>query len=124
MTIQEKLDIIQNQFGLQIQEIEPTVYKVINTNKEVNIDKLQWALEECILLTSDEIRTEKLPTGIHTKIMYIYCIITCYDTQLAWKYDDIFTQKYKDVLFMDYKYNPQNYNHIDTLYSTEELAWQ
>ena len=42
-----KLNILQS-FGINIKEVESNVYKVINTDKEINIDKLQWALEDCI----------------------------------------------------------------------------
>ena len=90
MTLQDKINIIQNQFQLKIEELEPTVYKVLNPTQEVNIDKLQQALEECILITSDQIRTEKLDNGVYTSIMNVYAIITKYNKELAWKYDELF----------------------------------
>ena len=45
-----RLGIISS-FGLQVEEIEPTVYKVLNPDLVVNSDKLQWALNECVLIT-------------------------------------------------------------------------
>lgn len=121
MTLQDKLNIIQNQFHIDIEEIEPNVYKVINTEKEVNIDKLQWALGECILITSDQIRTEKLNNGVYTSIMNVYVIITEYNKELAWKYDEEFAKEYGVTLISDYIYKPIKEARIDTLYSLEEV---
>lgn len=121
MTLQDKLNIIRNQFHLEIEKIEPNVYRVINTDQEVNIDRLQWSLEECILITSDQIRTEKLDNGVHTSIMNVYAIITKYNKELAWKYDEEFAKKYGVTLISDYIYKPTKEIRIDTLYSLEEV---
>lgn len=121
MLLQEQLNIIQNQFGLQVEEIESSVYKVLNPEKEVNIDKLQWALEECMLVTSDQIRTKKLENGMYTSIRNVYIIITKYNKDLVWKYDEIYEKKYGTTLISDYKYKPDKEVRIDTIYSLEEL---
>jgi len=121
MVLQDKLNIIKNQFHLEIEEIEPTVYKVLNTEQEVNIDKLQWELEECILITSDQIRTEKLNSGAYTSIMNVYVIITKYNKELAWKYDEEFGKKYGVTLISDYICKPDKETRIDTLYSLGEV---
>lgn len=55
MTKQEQEQILTN-FGLQFEEIESLVYKIINTSKEVNVDELKCALKECALMVSDDIR--------------------------------------------------------------------
>lgn len=55
---------IFRKFGLQARKIEPVVYEILNTSKEVSIDELQWELEECVLITSDRIRSRKLESGI------------------------------------------------------------
>lgn len=121
LTLQDKLSIIKSQFNIEIKEIEPEVYEVLNINQEINIEKLQWALEECILITSDLIRTEKLDNGIHISIMRVYGIITKHNKELAWKYDDIFSKKYETTLIMDYICKPDKDNSIGTLYSPQEM---
>ena len=120
--MEDKLSII-NSFGLQLKEVEPCVYKVINTDKEVNIDKLQWALEECILITSLAKGTEKSDNGIHTHIANIYYILLdYYDKKTAYKYDDLATQLYRNTLYMPYKYNPkEEYSSITTIYRGDEM---
>ncbi len=114
MTLQEKLSIIQNQFGLQIKEIEPTVYKVINTNKEVNRDKLQWALKECVLLTSSRKGKEREPNGSCTTLSNIYYIVIDHNTSLAQRYENL--KEYDDIMLVEYKHNPNTMYTIDTLY--------
>ena len=58
---------IIRKYGLQVKQIEPAVYEVLNTNKEISIDELQWELEECVLITSDRIRSKKLDSGIYIR---------------------------------------------------------
>lgn len=115
-----KLNILQS-FGINIKEVESNVYKVINTDKEINIDKLQWALEDCILITSLEKRTEKLNSGIHTMIANVYYIIIgTHNKEIAYKYDDIATEEYNVALYKAYKYKPNNKHNIDTIYKVGE----
>lgn len=80
---------IFRKFGLQVREIEPVVYEILNTSKEVSIDELQWELEECVLITSDRIRSRKLESGIYTTIAYVYYIILDYDSDVCYEYDNI-----------------------------------
>ena len=120
--MKEKLEIIKS-FGLQVEKLNDSlIYKVINTDKEINIDKLQWALEECILITSLEKGTEKLDTGIHTQIANVYYILLNYeDRDNAYKYDDLATQEYGETLYMPYKYNPGSDDSITTIYGDGEM---
>lgn len=124
MTLQKKLDIIQNQFQLEIKEIEPLVYKVLNPTKEVNSSKLKWALEEVILIKSLRIRLEKVDfTGM--SINNIYYIILDYNRDdLKNKYHKIARNKYKKAVIDLYnslleESQPES---IDTIYSAEELT--
>ncbi len=119
MTLQDKLNIIQNQFHLEIEEIEPTVYKVINTNQEVNIDKLQWALEECILITSTKRGRERLKNGVSTIISNVYYIIIAHDIDVALKYEKKSLKNHTDTTLIEYKYSENNTETIDTLYKVE-----
>ena len=113
---------ILSSFELKTKEVEASVYKVINVDKEVNIDKLQWELRECILITSLGKGTEKLDTGIHTTIANVYYIIVDYDKKgLAYKYDDIATKEFGKTLYKAYKCSPTNKQYIDTLYGKDEV---
>lgn len=119
--MKNKLQII-NSFGLQVEEIEPLVYKVKNTDLDVNVNKLQWALEECILITSLEKTKEKLETGIYTTIANVYYILLDYNNkELAYNYDDIATKEFGSTLYEPYKYNPKDENYIDTIYGEDEI---
>lgn len=124
MTLQDKLNIIQNQFHLEIEEIEPTVYKVINTDQEVNSSKLKWALEEVILIKSLRIRLEKVNhTGMPINNIY-YIILDYTRDDLKDKYHKIARNKYKKAVIDLYstlleEARPES---IDTLYKPEELT--
>ena len=111
---------IFRRFGLQVKEIEPAVYEVLNTDKEISIDELQWELEECVLITSDRIRSRKLDSGIYTTIAYVYYVILDYDSDVCYEYDNIATERFGESLVMSYKYSPAAYHEIDTIYAKGE----
>lgn len=111
---------IFEKYGLQTKEIEPTVYEILNTQQEISIDEMQWELEECVLITSDRIRSKKLDSGIYTTIANVYYVILDYDSDICYEYDDIATKKFGESLLMPYKYNPASYDEIDTIYAKEE----
>ena len=120
--IETKMDAkeIIRKYGLQVKQIEPAVYEVLNTNKEISIDELQWELEECVLITSDRIRSKKLDSGIYTTVAYVYYIILDYDSGICYEYDDIATERFGESLVMSYKYSPAPYYEIDTIYAKGE----
>lgn len=120
LTTQDKLNIIKNQFGIQIEEVEPTVYKVINTDQEVNSSKLKWALEEVILIKSLRISLEKVNhTGM--PINNIYYIILDYNRDdLKDKYHRIAKHEHKKAVIDLYSNKSDQSNRIDTLYNTGE----
>ncbi|MEZ3447108.1 MAG: hypothetical protein K1W30_18620 [Lachnospiraceae bacterium] len=107
-------------FGLQVKEIEPAVYEILNTSKEISIDELQWELEECVLITSDRIRSRKLESGIYTTIAYVYYVILDYDSDICYEYDNVATERFGESLVMPYKYSPVAYHEIDTIYAKGE----
>ena len=111
---------IFEKYGLQTKEIDPTVYEIFNTQQEISIDEMQWDLEECVLITSDRIRSKKLDSGIYTTIANVYYVILDYDSDICYEYDDIATEKFGESLLMPYKYNPASYDEIDTIYAREE----
>lgn len=121
MTLQDKLTIIQNQFGLKIQEMEPSVYEVLNPDKEINIDKLKQTLEECILITSDQINID----DEHSLIAHVYYIMVDYNRDdLKYKYHKQANLKYKDAVIDSYSKSKEesSYTSIDTIYRLEELV--
>lgn len=121
MTLQDKLIIIQNQFHLKVKEIEPLVYEVINTEQEVNVDKLKQTLEECILITSDQINID----DEHSLIAHVYYIMVDYNRDdLKYKYHKQANLKYKDAVIDSYSKSKEesSYTSIYTIYRLEELV--
>ena len=79
-------DEILKKYGLEAEAVEPTVYKVINTDKEINVSKLQWELKECTTIISSEIRLEKENhTGMTIANVY-YVILEYGNREKTWKY--------------------------------------
>ncbi|MDE7478896.1 MAG: hypothetical protein K2M91_13295, partial [Lachnospiraceae bacterium] len=74
----EELNVnkVLKKYGLEIELVEPYVYKVLNTEKEISTEELQKDLMSCILLTSDRIGYKKLSTGGYYTLAYIYYIVT------------------------------------------------
>lgn len=120
--IKEKEQIIRD-FGLEIEKVEDSVYKVLNTDKEFNIDKLQWALKECVLITSTETRYHRETEGFCTSIGKIYYIVIEINSELGLKYDDIAAEEFGRSLYQPYKYIADNMMHIDTIFSKEEIEF-
>lgn len=119
--MKDKLEILKS-FGLQLKEVESNVYKVINTMDIINVDKLQWELKECILITSLEIGTEKLDSGIYTMLAHVYYIILNYtDVEKAYVYDDLATTEFGDTLLKPYRFSSQDNFSIDTIYRKDEV---
>lgn len=107
--------------GINIERIENSVYKVLNTDKMFNTDILKWKLNEGILLTSTETHYEEDSNGINSILATIYYIITDYNEELAYKYCDKAKEEFGSTFLIDFKYNPNYKESIDTIYSAEEL---
>ncbi|MCM1183058.1 MAG: hypothetical protein NC337_06775 [Roseburia sp.] len=114
---------IFDKYGLQVEEIEPEVFKVLNTDKEISTNELQWELQSCVLLTSDDTGYKKLPVGgVNSILAHIYYVIMGYDSdELGYKYDDIAAKEFGESIYRAYKYRPENSNSIDTIYAKGEL---
>lgn len=96
--MKEKLAIIAS-FGLQVEEIEPCVYKVLNTDKEVNIDKLLMSLKKATIFYSENYRDIFEHNYVST-IASVECIILDFkNPELNSKYCTIFNNAY----LRDYK---------------------
>jgi len=122
MRTREEAASIFNKFNIQTEEVEPTVYKVINNTQEFNIDTLELELKECVLLTSQQTRYKKNSEGNNEEYGQIYYILLDYDNyELRWRYEDI-SKETKNTLVSSFKYNPNYTESIDTIYSAEELG--
>lgn len=113
---------IFEKYGLEVEKIEPEAYRVINTEKIISVDELQWDLVSCILITSDKTGYKKLSTGINSRLAYVYYIIADYDkSDLGYKYDDIATRQFGESLYRPYKYRAGHCESIDTIYAAGEI---
>lgn len=57
------VDQVFKEYGLEVEQVEPYVYRVLNTEKEVSVEELQDSLASCILLTSERTGRKRLGTG-------------------------------------------------------------
>ncbi len=116
MEIGGKLEVIKS-YGLQIAEIEPTVYKVLNTEQEINADKLKHDLMDAALLRSQRIRWNR-ENGVNTAIAKIYYII--FETSKIDKFSRIAREGHADSTIDVCDFH-EEVDSIDTLYRREEL---
>ena len=116
------LEIFQK-YTLQAEEMEPVVYKILNTNDEISITELQWELVSCIVITSNRTKYKKLPNGgIHSIVAKVYYVITDFDrSDLGHKYNKLATLQYGMSVYRNYKYRPELANSIDTIYAEGEI---
>lgn len=112
------VDKVFKEYGLEMQQVEPYVYRSLNINNEVDVEGLQAHLMNCILITSKRLRFEKLEEGGSCTIAHIYYVII--DTQnrdLGHKYNKLATKEFGDSLYDSYEYRPELANSIDTIYN-------
>ena len=124
MKSHEEALAIFNKFGIQVEQVEPSVYKVINNTEDVNITDLEWELTECLMLTSSQTGSEKTPEGYWNEFAHVYYIITDYSKEeQLWKYEDISSEE-RETVVSSFKYNPNHViDEIPTLYDQEEIEW-
>lgn len=116
------VDKVFKEYGLEVQQVEPSVYKVLNTEKEISVDELQKDLEYCVLLTSERKGKKRLSTGGCYTLAYIYYIVTDVDNiELGYKYDNIASQEFGKVIYDSYEYDPKGECTIDTIYARGEI---
>lgn len=97
--MKDKLAIIENDFGLIVEPLDsPLVYKVINTDKKINVSELLIALEKAtVFYSKDYERIEK--NKRRSTLASVYCIILDYrNTELNYEYKgrfmDSITEEY------------------------------
>ena len=123
MLCMEKINVekVFNDYGLEVQQVEPYVYKVLNTEKEISTEELQKDLTSCILLTSDRTGYKKLSTGGYYTLAYIYYIILDKNNEeLGYNYDEIASRQFEEVIYDCYEYSPKSEYTIDTIYAKGE----
>ena len=116
MQIAVKLLFIMS-FGRKIAEIVQTVYKVLNTELEINADKLKHDLMDAALLRSQRIRWNR-ENGVNTAIAKIYYII--FEPSKIDKYSRIAREGHADSTIDVCDFH-EEVDSIDTLYRREEL---
>lgn len=57
------VDKVFKKYDLNVELVEPYVYKVLNTEKEISVEELQDSLTSRILITSDHTGYKKLNSG-------------------------------------------------------------
>ena len=57
------VDKVFQDYGLEVQQVEPYVYRSLNINNEIDVEGLQADLMNCILITSRRLRFQKLEEG-------------------------------------------------------------
>ena len=115
-------DKVFEEYGLHVEQVEPSVYKVLNTDKEISVDELQKDLEYCVLLTSERKGKKRLSTGgCYTLAHIYYIILDVNNIELGYKYDAIAGKEFGKVVYDAYEYNPKSENTIDTIYAKGEI---
>ena len=120
----DKLAIIQNQFGLKIKEVDPLVYKVLNTEKYIILDELQEKLQECIMFVSDLEDVKDTKSECMVSMCRVLYIILDYDnSELLCRYNEEVRKESKKFYVMPYKYNPDMQDSVVTLLGDDEILW-
>lgn len=116
------VESIFERYGLQVTELDSNVYKVINIDREINTDKLKKDIGNCILIISERKRWE-IEDDIYYRISYVYYILTDFDDrQKALELRRRAINEYQAAYLSDFKYQPEQVNSIDTLWSAKELG--
>lgn len=113
---------ILRKHGIQAEQIEDKVYKVLNTDNLVSIDELQWELGDSLIVRSRAISHKKLPKmgGVNSVLAHTYYIITDYNAyDLAEKYRD---KVDGEVIISEYREPLDNKEYIPTIYAPWEIA--
>ena len=69
------VDKVFQDYGLEVQQVEPYVYRSLNINNEIDVEGLQADLMNCILITSRRLRFQKLEEGGSCTIAHVYYVI-------------------------------------------------
>ena len=116
------VDKVFKKYDLNVELVEPYVYKVLNTEKEISVEELQDSLTSCILLTSERTGRKKLSAGgYYTLAKIYYIVLNKKNKELGHKYDTIASQKFGRVVYDSYEYDSKGQYTIDTIYAKGEV---
>ncbi|MBR1599615.1 MAG: hypothetical protein IJ661_11985 [Lachnospiraceae bacterium] len=113
---------ILNKYGLQVESIESQIYKVINTDKVINIDKLKVELGSCILIISNR-KGWDIEDGVSYKMANVYYILINFNNRAkAYELKDRAAGLYGSAFISDLRHSPTQISSIDTIWSVDELG--
>lgn len=116
------LDNVFKEYGLDVEQVEPYVYKVLNTEQVVSVEELQDSLASCILLTSERTGRKRLSAGgYYTLAKIYYIVLNKKNKELGHKYDTIASQKFGRVVYDSYENDSKGQYTIDTIYAKGEI---
>jgi hypothetical protein len=116
------VDKVFQDYGLEVQQVEPYVYKVLNTEKEISVEELQDSLVSSILITSDQTGYKKLNIGGYYTLAYIYYIILDKkNEELGYKYNNKANEEFGESIYDSYEYDSKGEYTIDTIYAKGEV---
>ena len=116
------VDKVFQEYGLEVQQVEPYVYKVLNTEKEISVEELQDSLVSSILITSDQTGYKKLNIGGYYTLAYIYYIILDKkNKELGHKYNNKANEEFGESIYDSYEYDSKGEYTIDTIYAKGEV---
>ena len=116
------VDKVFQDYGLEVQQVEPYVYKVLNTEKEISVEELQDSLVSSILITSERTGRKRLSIGGYYTLAYIYYIILDKkNEELGYKYNGKANEEYGEAIYDSYEYDSKGEYTIDTIYAKGEI---
>ena len=116
------VDKVFQDYGLEVQQVEPYVYKVLNTEKEISVEELQDSLVSSILITSERTGRKRLSIGGYYTLAYIYYIILDKkNEELGYKYNNKANEEFGESIYDSYEYDSKGEYTIDTIYAEGEV---
>ena len=112
----EERENILTKFELQFEEVEPNVYKILNTNKVINITELQHKLRLCELMISPDEELRRMEDGYsNTFAKLYYAIIGTDERSIILKYCEIADKECGENILDCYE-EKEHKPSIDTLF--------
>ena len=120
-TIVKRAMQVFKEYGIEVEQIEPYVYRVLNTDKEMSMNEVQRDLISCILITSGTLRYERVHGGNNSIGNIYYIVLGKKNAELAYKYEDIAIEQFSEAVIDSYEYNSKGEYTIDTIYAKGEI---
>lgn len=115
------IDILKKH-NIQVEQVEESVFKVINSEQRVNIDNLKRDLKEFIAIISSSTEYKKdTDSDIYSMITSIYYLITDYNNKkMLIKYFGMAKQEHKNASIESYRERPELAVDIPSLWEITE----